>query len=234
MEPYSNANSREEEIINKIRMMEEQERISKENFWLTAGTHSNSSDLKPKQTRKRRKQEIEIAISDSWSSLNDRARKFAQHYVQSNPKSGMASAIYAGYSGNSNSILSSTASHLLADPRVIGYCKFLMSRTALKLNYTKEGQLQKLGKFIDMAAEKKDLYAASKLIDLENKLLGFYQPTTQINMAATGDIKVTFGSEATTNDSTSSEHPMDIEGRTAAGFPLPDEQNNFEEKKDEE
>jgi hypothetical protein len=162
--------------------------------------------------RKKRSVIVDIATNDSWQSLTDRAKHFCAHYVGSNPRVGVDSAIAAGYTGNTRQNISSTASHLLNDPRIISYCKFLMSKTNLKLGYSREGQLQKISKFLEGCMEKGDAYNASRLIDIENKLLSLYQPQTQISMAATGDIKVTFGTDNTSAPSTTPEQSNEQPG----------------------
>ena len=154
-------------------------------------------EKKPQTNRGRRTKvhNIEIGTNDSWTSLAPKAKLFCAHYVKSNPRSGIESALAAGYSGITRDIVASTASHLLADPRIVSYCRYLMAQTAVKLNYSREGQLEKIQKLLDICVDKKDMYSAGRFIEIENKLLNLYAPTTQLNINASGDIKVSFGGE---------------------------------------
>lgn len=98
---------------------------------------------------------------------------------------GAQSAKKAGYSGNSNT-LRQRAHELVTNSNIIAVKHKIQAETMEELNITKQGQLDKLAVFHDIALKQKNVAAGRSVIHEENELCGLLQdkaPNTEREQA---------------------------------------------------
>lgn len=80
---------------------------------------------------------------------------------------------------------------LMEDSRILRAIEIGRRQMEMSVATNRTNQLRKLETFLGIAMDKRDVVGASKILDIENRMLGYYEP---IKMDITGSINISFGS----------------------------------------
>lgn len=79
----------------------------------------------------------------------------------------------------------------MEDSRILRAIEIGRRQMEMSVATNRTNQLRKLETFLGIAMDKRDVVGASKILDIENRMLGYYEP---IKMDITGQINISFGS----------------------------------------
>lgn len=124
----------------------------------------------------------------STKNLTKKQDAFCKLYT-TNGKDAYAAAKEAGYA---TQYLHQTVSELMCNPNITEYCNKIFNRSIMKFNVNRDTTIVQIQEFLEIAKEKRDVNGAAKMIDIQCKMFGLYEPT---RIEHTGKIIVSFDTD---------------------------------------